>query len=73
MDKILKKITFHSPLQSRKFIDEIAKFCGKKTKLLFAEELLKEWNAINSNTHQYFLDSDIYRVAQRMGLEVDHN
>ena len=72
MDKILKKITFHSPMKSLEFIDEIAKYLGKKTKLLFAEELLKEWNAVNAHTHQYMLDSDIYRVAQRMGLEIEH-
>ena len=73
MKKILNQITFHDIQKSYSFINEIAKYLGQKTKILFAEALLKEWQNINSKDHQYMLDSDIYRVAQSMGLEIDHN
>jgi hypothetical protein len=64
--KTLNKITFHNGSQA--YVQNKMTSLGKKTKILFAQELLKEWESIESKDHQYMLLSDVIRVADKLKI-----
>ncbi len=65
---IVTSIPFTS--EGRTCVDEILMTLGNKTKQLFLQSLLDEFNSIKSINHQMMTLADVFRVSNALKLGV---